>query len=346
MNYRGSYRHLSRNSRAAMVSAIEVYNKPRSDYRDETFSILLINAWELLLKAILSKSRKSIFYHKKRKQPYRTLSWRDAFEAAKSHFPAAVDPVPVGRNLQLMTTYRDNSIHFYNESGLSALLWALAQTSILNYRDLLLSIFGVDLAGDVNWRIMPLGARRPIDPIEFISKTTQDPSRARPAVRQYVGEILAATRELKDAGVDTGRFLTVFDVKLESVKKIGEADVVVGVGKPAGGGGPLIVERTLDPNVSHPLRQKDVLLRITTLHGMAFTAHTFQAIVWKYGLREKRSYCWRATEGVLTRYSNDVIPFLQRLTEADVRAALTDYRSRGTTSAPSPAPAAAASSAA
>ena len=34
---------------AAMVSAIEVYNKPDFKYREETFSILAINAWELLL---------------------------------------------------------------------------------------------------------------------------------------------------------------------------------------------------------------------------------------------------------------------------------------------------------
>lgn len=36
---------------AAMISAIEVYNKPDFKYREETFSILSINAWELLLKA-------------------------------------------------------------------------------------------------------------------------------------------------------------------------------------------------------------------------------------------------------------------------------------------------------
>lgn len=341
MNYRGSYRHLSKNSRAAMISAIEVYNKPRSEYRDETFSVLLINAWELLLKAIISKNKESVFYRKRRHQPYRTLSWQDAFDRAKVHFPKEVDPVPVRRNLELITTYRDNAIHFYNERELSALIWALAQTSILNYRDLLLSVFGINLASEVNWRIMPLGAREPIDPIQFIERTTRAHANVRPAVRQYVGEIVTAARELKTGGTDTGRFMTVFDVKLESVKMIGDADVVVGVTKPAGEGGPLVVERTLDPNISHPLRQKEVLLRITTLHGVPFTAHTFQAIVWKYGLKDERRYCWRATEGVLTKYSNDVVPFIQRLTEADVKAAITDYNARGKSSAPSPAPAAA-----
>jgi len=36
---------------AAMLSAIEIYNKPDFKYREETFSVLCINSWELLLKA-------------------------------------------------------------------------------------------------------------------------------------------------------------------------------------------------------------------------------------------------------------------------------------------------------
>ena len=36
---------------SAMLSAIEIYNKPDFKYREETFSVLCINSWELLLKA-------------------------------------------------------------------------------------------------------------------------------------------------------------------------------------------------------------------------------------------------------------------------------------------------------
>ncbi|MFN3919513.1 MAG: DUF3644 domain-containing protein [Methylohalobius sp.] len=36
---------------AAMVAAIDVYNKPDFLYRAESFTILALNAWELLLKA-------------------------------------------------------------------------------------------------------------------------------------------------------------------------------------------------------------------------------------------------------------------------------------------------------
>ena len=43
---------------ACAVSAIEIYNKPDFKYREETFTILIINAWELILKAKKIKENK------------------------------------------------------------------------------------------------------------------------------------------------------------------------------------------------------------------------------------------------------------------------------------------------
>lgn len=40
---------------AAITAAVEVYNKPSFVYREETFAILALNAWELLLKAKVVK---------------------------------------------------------------------------------------------------------------------------------------------------------------------------------------------------------------------------------------------------------------------------------------------------
>lgn len=45
------YKSFVDKSVSAALSAVEVYNKPDFKYREETFAILMINAWELLLKA-------------------------------------------------------------------------------------------------------------------------------------------------------------------------------------------------------------------------------------------------------------------------------------------------------
>ena len=149
MNLYGAYTILRNNSKAAMLAAIEIYNKPQIAYRDECFSILLINAWELLLKAILSKNKQRIFYPKKRNQPYKTLSVVDGLSKAKDFFPPDVPFEPVAKNINALLTYRNNAIHFYNQSGFSVIIFGLAQTSIINYKDLMLSIFNIDIANEV-----------------------------------------------------------------------------------------------------------------------------------------------------------------------------------------------------
>jgi hypothetical protein len=327
MNYRGSYRKLLENSKAAMIAAIEIYNKPLFQYRDECVVILLLNAWELVLKALLSKNNKSIFYTKKRKQPYRTLSWQDAVSKAKGYFPKNITPLPIQRNLELLGTYRDNAVHFYNAKSFGVVLYALSQTCIKNFRDLLETAFKIRLEDEINWQLLPLGIKPPIDIISYISRDKDSGGKKKSdAVRQFLSALAEATTEVKNAGEDTGRLLTVFNVKLESVKKIGDAGVVIGVKKAGGSEGPLSVIKTQDPNVSHPLRLKDVVEKIGNIHDINFTSYTFQSLAWKYDLKKKPEYCWEAKEGVLTKYSYDIVTWIKHRTKKDIEGALNDYR--------------------
>jgi len=51
MRRKKTYKGLVDKSISCMLSAIEIYNKPSFAYREESFAILAINAWELLLKS-------------------------------------------------------------------------------------------------------------------------------------------------------------------------------------------------------------------------------------------------------------------------------------------------------
>lgn len=328
MNYRGSYRHLLHNAKAALLAAIEIYNKPRIEYRDECFVILLLNAWELALKSLLSKTGLSIYYPKKRKEPYRTLSLKDAISRAETLFPSKTPALPIRRNLEMLSIYRDNAVHFYNATGFGSIIYALAQTSIINLKDLFEHAFSVRLADEITWHLLPLGLEPPIDPIQYISKQPSTGKEASAAVRQFLSELAKSTEELEAAGEDTARFLTVFTVKLESTKKIERADVVVGVQSPSAGSGPLVVTRSADPNVTHPLRTKDVEERIAQLHGQKFTSFVLQAILSEYDLKSKPEYCWKAVEGVLVKYSHDLVTFIKRLSPAEVTAAVAGYKNK------------------
>jgi EC042_2821-lke REase/Protein of unknown function (DUF3644) len=323
---RSSYRKLLANGKAALLAAIEIYNKPRIEYRDECFVILLLNAWELTIKAVLSKSGQTIYYPKVRGQPYRTYSLTDSLRKAETFIPTALGVQALRMNLELLSTYRDNAVHFYNAQNFGAVIYALAQTSIVNLKDVLKLFFDVELSDEITWQLLPLGLTPPIDPIDYISGKVA-PAKQSKAVKQFLARIVDSTHVLETQKQDTGRLLTVFQVKLESTKKIANADVVVGVEKPGvGDKGPLVVTKTMDPNDTHPLRTKTVVEAIGTLHGIPFTTGTFQAIAWKHGMKANRVFCWKSTEGNLVKYSHEAVIFIKRLTQGDVELAKKEYR--------------------
>ncbi|SFH38253.1 DUF3644 domain-containing protein [Modicisalibacter xianhensis] len=149
----------------AMLAAIEVYNKPQFSYREETFSILAVNSWELLLKArilMLDENRiSSILEYEQRtnadgtksKQRYRkknrsgnhiSISLFKAFDLLVNEYADAV-PSVVRRNLELLVEVRDNSIHFINtESVLELRVQEVATACLTNYMSLVRQWFGVD----------------------------------------------------------------------------------------------------------------------------------------------------------------------------------------------------------
>jgi len=328
MNYFGSYRNLLQNAQAAMLAAIEIYNKPRFQYRDECFTILLINAWELILKALLSKHRKSIYYKKRRGEAYKTLTWQDAFARAEKLFPQNIPPFPVRRNLEMLNTYRNNAVHFYNAKNFGVIIYSLAQTSIVNFRDLMAEAFGVHIEEEITWSLMPLGLHYPVDPITYISDDSSRKTTASAPVNQFLTELASALKDVESQGADTGRLMTVFRVKLESVKKVEHADVVAGVHANSGGSGsgPLIIEKRFDPNDPNWVRRKEILEEITELHNQPFTSHTFESVIWHNKVKENSRLCWRSEEGVLTKYSKEVIAFIRGLSKKQINDAVSAYK--------------------
>lgn len=327
MNYQGSYRALRDNANAAMMAAIEIYNKPNISYRDECTCILIINAWELLLKAIISKNKQSIYYPKERNKPYRTLSIGDCLSKCKPYFPQDIPFEPVARNLDLLLIYRNNSTHFYNQKGFSALMYPLLQTSIVNFKDTMLSIFQKDIKDLINIVLLPLSFGASLDPIEFFKKEEMK-SQLSKAVTQYVSEIANATKALECEGFDTTRLIMTIRVKLESAKKYSSSDIVAGVSKESdlGSNGPLIIERRFDPNDPNWTRQKDILEELDKKHGIKINQFEFQSLIWKYKIKEKRNMCWIADEGCLIKYSKEIIAFIKKLSKKDIADSITGYK--------------------
>ncbi len=326
MNPYGSYRALLDNSISAMLAAIEIYNKPTFRYRSECFVILLLNSWELMFKATLSKNKVRIFYPKKRGEPYRTLTLWDAMKESKALFPTCIPYLAVSENIARLVDYRNNAVHFYNEEGLEIVIYGLSQTSIVNYRDIINEIFGRDITEEVNISLLPLSFSAPPDPISFIGNASK--VKAKPLVAEYMRIISETTQELEGSHIDTGRFLTVFEVSLQSTKKITSADIVAGVsGKE--GGSLFLVNRKVDPNKSHPNLRKNVLKIIgPTLKGVKFSSYTFDAVVWHRKFKENDRYCWENEKAKSFQYSPQLVVAIKALTKEEIHESLVSYKAR------------------
>lgn len=322
-----SYRRLLANSKAAMVAAIEIYNKPSIPYRDEAFVVLLVNAWELLLKAALCKAKRTIFYKKKRREPYKSYAMKDSVARTRDLIPTSLDPAAIAANLEHLVLFRDNAVHFYNQTDFGVLVYALGQTAIINFNDVLQALFGHGLEDQMALYLMPIGLRPPVDPIAFLAGITGEGA-ANPVVVEFVRSLAASTAELEEAGNDTARLLTSYTVSLQSMKKITSADLVVGVEGGGDGDRILVTQAFKDPNKAYPLREKDILAKKLVVDGIEIGQYQLRAVVWKYGLKSNPKYCWEADEGVLTKYSSEVLRFIESLDAAALLQAKKEYSAR------------------
>lgn len=156
MKINKTYRSLLDKSIASMLSAIEIYNKPNFQYREETFAILAVNAWELLLKAIIlrqnrynlrslyvlkpyinkdgTKSTTKKFVDKNRSGNPKTISIIEALAVLEKQKYLTSN---LCRNIDSIIELRDNSIHFANMNSISRQVQELGFACIKNYISLI-----------------------------------------------------------------------------------------------------------------------------------------------------------------------------------------------------------------
>lgn len=286
-----SSKRLVDNSFAAMLAAVEVYNKPRMTYRDEVTVILIVNAWELALKATLRQNNRSIFYPKKRGERCRSIGIDDALRRVSDTklWPAEVDGLAVTANVKALAEFRDRAIHLYNAQGLGTVLHPFLQQNVLNYRDFMLAKFKKDLADSMTWQLLPLGATAPADVVQFMKVDKGTTMVAE--VEEFNKELRNFVDEAQAAGSDMARVATVYDINMQSVKKLTGADLVVAVSPTADG---QVVVRKTDPNHTHPFSATELLEKVNERRtGRTLTTYDHQALCWKESLRDNTKYAWK-----------------------------------------------------
>lgn len=321
-----SIKRLVDNSLAAMLAAVEVYNKPQMTYRDEVTVMLIVNAWELALKATLRQKNRSIFYPKQRGERYRSVGLDDALGrvAANKLWPSGIDGPAVTANVKALAEYRDRAIHLYNAQGLGAVVYPFLQQNVLNYRDFMLAKFKKDLADSMTWQLLPLGATAPADAVQFMKVDKNATMVAE--VQEFIDELRHLMDDVEAAGSDMARVATVYDINMQSVKKMTSADLVVAVSPTADG---QVVVRKTDPNQTHPYSATALLAKVNEKRtGRKITTYDHQAICWKEALREDTKYAWKHSNGASHVWSGDAVSYLASLTDRqydELRAAYREH---------------------
>ena len=139
-------------SQEAFIVAIELYNKPTIKYRVEGFSFFICNAWELMLKAYLVKTKgnSSIYYKDK---PERTITLENCIRAI---FTNNKDPLRI--NLEKIIELRNMSTHFITEEY-EQIYIPLFQACVINYTNKLLEFFEVDITEKLNSNFLTLAVK-------------------------------------------------------------------------------------------------------------------------------------------------------------------------------------------
>ncbi|HBC8788884.1 TPA: DUF3644 domain-containing protein [Citrobacter braakii] len=147
----------------ASVTAIEVYNKPDFKFREESFSILMVNAWELLLKARLlqlnNDNLDSIYFKSKGETVLspsgnpKTISISKAVSLLQSN--GEINSI-IADNIQLLILIRDECVHFISEDNeISVKVQALGTASLKNFMTLAMQWFDYNF-NQFNFYLMPV----------------------------------------------------------------------------------------------------------------------------------------------------------------------------------------------
>lgn len=153
----------------AALSAIEVYNKPDFKYREETFSILMVNAWELLLKAKVvadNGERMESLY-----QMQKDVTGKLVPKPSRSGNPSTISigeallkitlDAVLKDHLLALTELRDNAIHLMNDSPMVKVkVQEVGTATLRNYLEMAKDWFQADLSR-YNFYLMPMSFFHP-----------------------------------------------------------------------------------------------------------------------------------------------------------------------------------------
>ncbi len=214
---------LLENSKSAIISSVELHNKPAFNYRYEICTILAINGWELILKAFINENYPDVRLIRK---DGTTKPFEECLKFVSSEKGNSFRTTE--ENLNRLYDFRNNIIHFYKEQ-IGVVLYSLIHKSILLYNTFLKDNFNIDLADETNLFLLPIGFKPYISPVDFLTNDSEL-SKSSYAVSTFIKSIMDSTKLLHSEGIEDS-IITGFNVAIKNENRIKNADIIVGITK-------------------------------------------------------------------------------------------------------------------
>lgn len=214
---------LIQNSKSAMIAAIEIHNKPLFAYRYEVVVLLVINSWELLLKAYINKYLVDVKLFRK---DGTTKPFEECVRCVASN--SSKEFIVIEESLKKLYEYRNNCAHFYNEK-IDVLVFSLLSQNVFFYSKFLKTYFEIDLSEETNLILLPIGFKKPLSPLDFISSKSYSENTSE-AVKMFLASIADSTNKLKDQQIEDSILIN-FTLSLSNENRIKNADLIAAITK-------------------------------------------------------------------------------------------------------------------
>lgn len=295
-------------SKEAFAMAIEIYNKPTIKYRVEGFSLFICNAWELMLKAHLIKTKgPDSIYYKDNKN--RTITLENAI---KEVFTNNKDPLRL--NLEKIIELRNTSTHFITEEYEMVYI-PLFQACVLNFNEKMMAFHSIDMTRIIPQNFLTLSvSMKALDEAEIIAKYPE----------VIANHIIESKHSVDDLAINNNaKFAIRIDHHYYITKNKDKATNIVHFDKNAGPG-VTVVKELQDPNNTHKYTAKSCISaikerlskeQISLLYNGApvkFTSFHFSNFCKYYGLKENEKLCYahRQFSTPQYTYSQQMIDFI------------------------------------
>lgn len=295
-------------AKEAFTMAIEIYNKPTIKYRVEGFAMFICNAWELMLKAYIIKTKgEKDIYHKD--HPDRTISLENCI---KNIFTNSKDPLRL--NLEKIIELRNTSTHFITEEYEMVYI-PLFQACIFNFNEKMMAFHDFDMATIIPQNFLTLSvSMKALDESEIIAKYPEEIAQKVLKLKDSVDDLSVNNNDKFAIRINHYHFLT---------KNRNEATTFVNISKDSDSDVKIIKELK-DPNNTHNFTTKsciEIIQKMITKAGIQlkyngkdarFTSFHFHNFCYYFGLKSNEKYCYvhKQFRTLQYTYSQQMIDFI------------------------------------